>query len=39
MRKSTGALTSMDRSTLYFRLSLVWLAIVVSSVAVGLFML
>jgi hypothetical protein len=39
MRKPAGALTSMDRRTLYFRLSLVWLAILVSGVAVALFML
>ena len=29
----------MDRHTLYFRLSLVWLGIMVSSVAVALFIL
>jgi hypothetical protein len=29
----------MDRHTLYFRLSLVWLAIMVSGVAAALFML
>jgi len=29
----------MDRHTLYFRLSLVWLAIMVSGVAAVLFML